>query len=111
MVQKPRKIKVFRGFTVSKRADMVKVTIPEGYDLEYIAAVMSPLVGLTAEDLLMEWKSPDTGCLTRPPVPGQGKQKKENSSLTRPSVSADTGRVKQKPPPVLALPWACQEKH
>ncbi len=38
--------------------DMVKVTIPEGYDLEYIAAVMSPLVGLTAEDLLMEWKNP-----------------------------------------------------
>ena len=39
--------------------DMVKVTIPEGYDLEYIAAVMSPLVGLTAEDLLMEWKNPN----------------------------------------------------
>ena len=32
---------------------------PRGYDLEYIAAVMSPLVGLTAEDLLMEWKNPN----------------------------------------------------
>lgn len=40
-------------------ANMVKVTIPEGYDLEYIAAAMSPLVGLTVEDLLVEWKNPD----------------------------------------------------
>ena len=39
--------------------DMVKVTIPEGYDLEYIAAAMSHLVGLTAEDLLTEWKNTD----------------------------------------------------
>ncbi|MDE5977083.1 MAG: endolytic transglycosylase MltG [Turicibacter sp.] len=37
--------------------NMVKVTIPEGYDLEYIAAVMSPLVGLMAEDLLKEWNN------------------------------------------------------
>ena len=39
--------------------DMVKVTIPEGYDLEYIAAARSHLVGLTAEDLLTEWKNTD----------------------------------------------------
>lgn len=37
--------------------DRVKVTIPEGYDLEYIAVNVSPLVALTAEDLLTEWKN------------------------------------------------------
>ena len=39
--------------------NLVKVTIPEGYDLEYIAAAMSPLVNLTAEDLLAEWSRKD----------------------------------------------------
>ncbi|MDO4925862.1 MAG: endolytic transglycosylase MltG [Turicibacter sp.] len=39
--------------------NMVKVTVPEGYDLEYIAAAMSPLVNLTAEDLLVQWSNPD----------------------------------------------------
>lgn len=39
--------------------NMVKVAIPEGYDLEYIAAKLSPIVGLTAEDLLAEWNNKD----------------------------------------------------
>ncbi len=37
--------------------DSVKVTIPEGYDLEYVAANVSPQVSLTAEDLLTEWEN------------------------------------------------------
>ena len=38
---------------MSRNLILVKVTIPEGYDLEYIASRgCHPLVGLTAEDLL-----------------------------------------------------------
>lgn len=36
-----------------------KVVIPEGYDLEYIAAGLSLIVDLSADDLLNEWKNID----------------------------------------------------
>ena len=36
-----------------------KVVIPEGYDLEYIAASLSLIVDLSAEDILNEWKNID----------------------------------------------------
>lgn len=39
--------------------DMIKVAIPEGYDLEFIAARLSPIVALTAEDLLAAWMDRD----------------------------------------------------
>lgn len=39
--------------------NMIKVAIPEGYDLEFIAARLSPIVGLTAEDLLNGWNNKD----------------------------------------------------
>lgn len=47
-----------------KKGDVVepntmKVLIPEGYDLEYIAAQLSLVVGVTADDLLSEWRNAD----------------------------------------------------
>lgn len=36
-----------------------KVVIPEGYDLEYIAASLALIVDLSAEDILNEWKNID----------------------------------------------------